>query len=431
LLSVGEQHSDLSDPLVALPENFRIYSPKIPHPNDVRATLILWPQGSISARYRQIIVKFIKEFKKSKFFKQYHKKKAIPVAFDLTDVDYYGKDEKTTKHTRGRSAAKRCHRYLTLQILCPAFRMIVDVQPIFPHSKPLGKIMKNMLRRAKREFNLKLDPIYLDRGFYQIEVLREMFAHFDRKFRLPASRTQRVKDAIVQWYQKHGYTAGTKELMMGNGRNSLKYTLIFAPLNKEEREHWRKKKNADPEHIWRDFLYFCLQKPPNQSDLQQGEEMLTLSQFFQLLSLSYKGRWGIETGYRGTKGVWGWTTSTSYNLRLWLMWNAVLLYNIWIMENFQLLQEQGIPKSYICCKKPNLEDVEYEEKRKEREKLPANKRSTNEKPRRKWIPRPIEPLRYLCDVLQIIAQRLINWITRIDNTGYDPPKYLEKIETRC
>lgn len=214
LLSIGEQHGELNDPSVDLPQQLRIYSPKMPLANDVRATLMLWPQSCISARYRRVTVRFIKEIKKSRLFKRLHQKKAIPIAFDMTEVDYYGQDEQTTMYTKGRSAAKRCHLYLTMQILCPAFRLIVDAQPIFPNSKPLGKIMKDMLRRARRNFNLKLDPIYLDRGFYQIEVLKELYTSFDRKFLLPAIRTKRVEDTIVKWHKEHGYTAGRIELVI-------------------------------------------------------------------------------------------------------------------------------------------------------------------------------------------------------------------------
>ena len=265
--------------------------------------------------------------KKETLFRALHGSKALPVAFDLTEIPYYGKENSLTMYSRGRTAAKRCYLYLTLQVMCPSFNFILDTE-LVTDKNTLAKQMKGMLRRSKRSYSLVLDPIYLDRGFYQVDVLKTLKNDFDRRILMPVTRTDRIKKAICQWKEENGYTAGTKEMLLGKGKNAQIYTLIFSPLSAKERQHWRSKKKADPTHIWNDFLYFCILAPPK--DLGDGEDGLTISEYFQILSQEYRRRWGIETGYRVTKAFLGYTTSTHFPLRYWRMWNAITLYNLWV-----------------------------------------------------------------------------------------------------
>ena len=111
-----------------------------------------------------------------------HSKKGITTAFDITEVGYYDPDDEFTMRSKGRTAAKRCNAYLSLQIVCPGFRLILDVKPIFQKPKSLGKLIADMLKRM-RKLGLKFQYIYLDRGFHQIEVLRELREHHSESLR--------------------------------------------------------------------------------------------------------------------------------------------------------------------------------------------------------------------------------------------------------
>ncbi len=401
----------------ALMKYAKTYLPTIPHPNKIRHTLSLWTPRQITTRYRGVTHQMIRQLKKSNFFLSTHGKrgrKGVAVAFDLTEKGYYGKQDQYTTYTRGRSPAKLCHSYLTLQIVCPGLRLIVDVEPVYQDRKSLAKLMKLMLTRMRRKTGLKINIIYLDRGFNQIEVLRYLNTKFRGKSLMPVTRTKRVKDAIMQWHVEQGYKAGTLEMEMGPKSKPQRYILIFAPLSKEERERWRKNPKANPDAIHNDFLYFCLQQVPTNL-LDDG---LSYQEIFKILSYRYRKRWGIETGYRVFKNIWAMTTSQSYSLRHWLMWNAVLIYNLWVMENLQLLQK---PPQYHCCEPVNQDLlVEIDEYRKLREskKYPSWSRVSTQMPKRRWIPKPIETLNGMGDLLRSIAVRQLSYL----KPGSDPPR---------
>ena len=376
----------------------------------------------INARYRKYNWKLIRKMRKSSFFQSIHgKQQKIAVAFDTTEIGYYGAEDAFTVYTKGRSPAKLCYSYLTLQIVCAGIRLILDVEPIYQDSKSLDKLMKKMLRRVKRLTGLKISTIYLDRGFYQTDILRYLKHNFTGRILMPVIRTSRVKKAIRKWYDQHGYTAGEMELVIGSKQNSLKYILIFSPLSEKERAKWRKKKKVDADNleaIHNDFLYFCLLKPP---ELLHDGIQYSYEEFFKFLSHDYRNRWGIETGNRDFKTVLAKTTSRCYSLRYWLLWNAVLIYNQWVSENLTMMEEMAVPDNYTCCKRPTLQELDEEEKLKQSRKYPGWSRVTSHIPKRPWSAKPLETLNSLCGVLRTIATRELD---RYIKNGCDPPPIL-------
>ncbi len=118
-----------------------------------------------------------------------HGKEGVTAAFDLIEVEYFGPEDKYTLHSKGRTVAKCCHSYLSLQIVCPDFRLILDVESVFKHNKPIGKLMSKMLRRLRQQLGLKSKQIYLDRGFFQVDVLAELREHYNNQTLMPAIRT--------------------------------------------------------------------------------------------------------------------------------------------------------------------------------------------------------------------------------------------------
>jgi len=406
----------LSDSNRSLQRFAKKYIPEIPHPNRVRHTLKLWSPNQINSKYREVNFKMIRQMKKGKLFQQTHgKKKGIAVAFDLTEKGYYGSKDQHTSFTKGRSPAKLCHSYLTIQMVCPGMRFILDQEPVYTDGKSLDVLMAKLLRRVKAKTGLKIATIYLDRGFYQTDILKLLRHKFSGSVLMPVIRTSRVKTAIKEWHEQHGYTAGEMTLVIGSKKKAQQYILIFAPLSEKYRVKWRKKKKADPTAIHNDFLYFCLLKSPD----QLLKEEYSYQEIFTILSEEYRRRWGIETGYRVYKDIWGRTTSQSYCLRYWLMWNAVMVYNLWVWENLELIENgEKLSVDYKCCETVSLEELEEEKKFRESKKFPSWCRVTNEFPRRKWVPIPVEPLRELCDSLKKIVVGLVSdWI----QTGCDPP----------
>lgn len=392
-------------------DKITLFDKTMPHPNNIRKTLNAWPRYQIASRFRKITKLYIKELKRSPLYKKLHGKKGkrkLAGAFDLTEVRYFGRDKSLTEHSRGRGAGYRVFLYLTLQIVCPGLTLVLDVQPIFDASK-VGKTMSKMLKRAK-VLGIDVDPLYLDRGFYNLETLEQLKSHFPKKdVILPVIRNARIKNAMQKWYNEHGYKAGEIDMYIGDEKKRMvEFKLIFRPLTKEEKakrwndnnKRWKKRPVDEDgnELAYVDFLYFCLPKPPQATQDH-------LSRFNQLLD-DYRRRWVIETGFKVTKGVWGWTTSTHYSLRFWLMWSAVLLYNTWILENVKLLNSQlyRLEDDYQCCIPGRTIN-------------PIPEINPGEYPHRPWIPQPVEPMYNLCDVVQEFARIVIQYIV----SGVDPP----------
>lgn len=380
----------------------------LPSAHFIRQTLNAWPHRTIISRYRKVIVEQIKRLKHSSFFKNSHKE-GVTIAFDITEVGYFGPQDQYTVFSKGRTVASRCHAYLSMQIVCPGFRLILDVEPVFESNKPISKLMLKMLKRM-RKLNLKFKHIYLDRGFYQVDVLAELRKHYKHELLMPAIRTSRVKKAIAEWHEKNGFKAGMLELELGKGKNVQPYILVFSPLDSEKRKRLRRKKKDAKIHDF--YLFFCLLKAPEQSSVD------TMDEVFKRLSYDYRNRWGIETGYRVAKTIWGKTTSRDYTLRLWLMWNAMMLYNLWVLENLDLIEKKGIPESYNCCDFTSLEEIKQAEQERQKKKYPGWARATRTRPVRPWRPRSMEKLVNFNRVLERVA---VNQLRIIISSGYTPP----------
>jgi len=109
------------------------------------------------------------------------------------------------------------------------------------------------------------------------------------------------------------------------------------------------------------------------------------------------------------------------------MWNAVLIYNLWVMENLGLLDKtQEVPQEYQCCEPASrglLAEIDAEKKLLQSKKYPAWSRASNEMPKRTWLPKPIETLNALGDLLKAMVVRMINNYLK---SGYDPPWQIKR-----
>ena len=112
---------------------------------------------------------------------------------------------------------------------------------MYTGGKSLDQLMKKILRRVKAKTGLKIAKIYLDRGFYQTDILKYLQHNFIGTVLMPVTRTDRVKKAIREWFDQYGYTAGEMELFMGPKNNPQKYILIFAPLSEIGRASCRER----------------------------------------------------------------------------------------------------------------------------------------------------------------------------------------------
>jgi hypothetical protein len=121
-------------------------------------------------------------------------------------------------------------------------------------------------------------------------------------------------------------------------------------------------------------------------------------------------------------------------MRVWLAWNSVILYNLWVLMNLEMLEEKGIPQDYQCCnvdiKELKRLRMEEGEKRKQliaESKLSAKKRARKQKenPLITWKPKPQFRFWEFCLQLEELAHLMIQLIYL---EGYDPPDDMDDMD---
>lgn len=428
-------------------KHLRIFDPDMPKPTHIRQTLARWPVRKIKSRFKVLNSLLIKELRSSDLYRRLHggrgkSKRKLAAAFDITEIPFSGtnKQLKTkTTGTRSKGAGGQSFCYLTLQLVCPGLRLVIGVRPIHDDSPDLGRMMTLMLRRAKRE-GISIGRIYLDRGFFQTRVLKEIKDNFSEiKTVMPVVRNSRIKNKIQEWYEENGYEAGMFDVYFGpEGKPNVWYKVIVRPKSKERRENQykntRKKQPVDEdgnELVYNDFIYFCVVRPPKELDDYSFYDV------FRQIMLEYRRRWGIETGYKQIKSLWAKTTSIHYSIRLFLVLTAFLSYNIWVLENLHMIDQSiddGMPDDYTCCHTPTNEDVEAYDYRILKSKMPKYARTTKEYPHRTWQPRPVDTTRNMCEafiyVIDFVFDRFLSEFDKLEldiEEDYDPPR-IKKIK---
>ena len=289
---LGEMQSNSSYGWNNLPEDIKTNTKNLPDPSFVRRSLKLWQPKQIRSRFRKLIKKQIKEMKPNNLTELIHGKfgdEGFSAAFDLTEVKYYGKNVENMEYidkSKKKGGSKYCFSYLTLQIICSGLSLIIDVEPIYEDSEPIGIIMVSMLKRAKRA-HLKIRNIYVDRGFYTAEILQTFNDKLSRRLLMPTKRTPIIKKTIRSIFIKKGYTEGKTVVKIKSQKtgHEQKYTMIYKPKSEADRKKLRMKQKRCEDDMNLDlidqvFFYFCLLEPP-----RRGK---TMAEVFDQVALELK-----------------------------------------------------------------------------------------------------------------------------------------------
>jgi hypothetical protein len=234
------------------------------------------------------------------------RRQAREVAIDFHDRPYYGKGEqKQELWVRGKAkdGTTRFYRGATAYVLLNGLRITLALRFVRPEHDTVS-VLDSLLTAVNKQ-GLRVACLYLDKGFDGIAVM--------------AYLTQRQQPALIACTLR-GKTGGTRALCRGTtsyltrhtfkGDHGTEFTALLAVcrvFTTAKRTH-RLKRRAE----WLLFILIHLFVSPHQARRR------------------YRRRFGIETSYRCTGQVRGWTTAKNPAYRFVLIALAFVLLNVWL-----------------------------------------------------------------------------------------------------
>jgi putative transposase len=239
---------------------------------------------------------------------------AQPVAMDLHDEAYYGKQSQATglwvrsQRTKGTS---RFYRIASAYVMVDGLRITLAVHFVRPDEDHVTVVQS--LLDCLAALRVRIATLYLDKGFASVAVMRLVAAR-----RLPTLLASPIR----------GKTGGTRALC--RGRRSYVTTHTFVERNGD----------AYPATV-AVCRVFTTAKRTGRSIRQVRWLLFVLIHLAltpQRARRTYRRRFGIESSYRCARTVHGWTTSPNPAYRFLLLALAFYLLNVWIALRWRFAQ---------------------------------------------------------------------------------------------
>jgi putative transposase len=230
---------------------------------------------------------------------------AQEVAIDYHDRPYYGKGEQR-EELWGRGKAKdgttRFYRVATAYVILKGLRVTLALHFVLPAEDTVS-VLDLLLKRVKAQ-GIRLSCLLLDKGFESVAVMEYL--------------TRQGQPALIACAVR-GTTGGTRALCQGRRSYGTQYTFQGAhgPLSASvivcRVFPTARRTGRHPRHAaWLLFVQIHLHLSPRYA------------------RHLYRGRFGIETSYRCSGRVRGWTTAKNPAYRFVLIALAFVLLNVWI-----------------------------------------------------------------------------------------------------
>ncbi len=292
--------------------------------------------------------------------------KKVNVLIDFTEHPYYGKrEDKMIKGTRAQKGTKKMRHYLGFSILSRGTHLYAGLEHV-AKSQPKIPIIIRFLDHLL-ELGFELNYVLMDREFYRAELLDEIKG-MGGNVLIPAKEFKKIKQIIEE------YLTGQK----GRVRN---YTFSTAPGSKFQffqhvnliikakkgytllgvKRAFQKNKISFKDARKRLFTIMTTEKP-------KGKK----SSWASRISLFYKRRWQIETGFSDLNRINRRWRSNHDNVRYLDMLVRLLFYNSWKMNkkpvkvhqkkegkmrNWTLVQNQDYLKQLFLLHQKKLQGV--------------------------------------------------------------------------
>jgi hypothetical protein len=228
------------------------------------------------------------------------------VAIDYHDQPYYGKTEQEAGlwvRAAAKAGTTRVYRVATAYVIVRGLRMTLAMK--FVGAKQSHKSILKFLFKRLKSLQIKVSLLYLDRGFAGVEVIKFL---------------QRLQQASILACPIRGKTGGVKALCVGRQSYLTEHTFGSSKPSKatarvalcrtyttagRSRRH---KKQAQ----WLVYILIKVEMPPKR------------------VRQKYRRRFGIESSYRCSRQVRGWTTAKNAAYRFLLIGLSFFLLNVWI-----------------------------------------------------------------------------------------------------
>jgi putative transposase len=239
---------------------------------------------------------------------------AQEVAIDYHDRPYYGKGEQKDElwvRGKAKNGTTRFYRVASAYLVLNGGRVTLALHFVLPEDETV-EVLATLLKRVKTQ-GIRLTYLLLDKGFEGIAVLEYL--------------TREGIPALIACTIR-GNTGGTRALCQGNksyctvhtfkGAHGKAFTasMIVCRVFTTARRTGRLKRRAE----WLVFIQIHLALSPRYAR--------------QL----YRSRFGVETSYRCSGRVRGWTTAKRPAYRFVLIALAFVLLNVWVHLRWRFTQ---------------------------------------------------------------------------------------------
>ena len=224
-------------------------------------------------------------------------------AIDLVLIPYHGQpdqDEREIRRGKAKQGTTHFHCYATAYVILKNKRYTLALTYVWGDEKVID-VLKRLLARLK-ELGIGVKRLFLDRGFYNVQVIRYL-------------KTQRI--SFVMPVIIRGKKGGTRGLLRQQKKSGRTTYTMRSPKNGEVTfevvfvQVYLKGKYGKHGRRWYAYAVYGVKAQP-----KQVYEM-------------YRLRFGVETSYRMMNQVRARTTSRKPALRLLLVGIAFTILNLW------------------------------------------------------------------------------------------------------
>jgi hypothetical protein len=228
------------------------------------------------------------------------------VAMDFHDRPYYGKTSQAKGlwiRAQAKDGTTHFYRIATAYVMLHDLRVTLAIHFVLPDDETVETV--EILLQQVKKCQIRIKRLFLDKGFGSIAVMTYLMLQ-----RLPAVIACTIR----------GKTGGTRALCQGRksyrtthtfqGKDGLTFTADLAVCRAFTTA--KRTKRLKSRLVWLVYILINLDLVP------------------KAVRRLYRKRFGIETSYRCSGQVRGWTTSNNPAYRFVLMALTFVLLNVWI-----------------------------------------------------------------------------------------------------
>jgi len=225
------------------------------------------------------------------------------LAIDLVLIPYHGQpdqDEREIRRGKAKQGTTHFHCYATVYVILKNKRYTLALTYVWGDEKVID-VLKRLLARLK-ELGIGVKRLFLDRGFYNVQVIRYLKTQ-DIWFVMPVIIRGKKGGTrgLLRQQKKSGRTTYTMRSPK-DGEVTFEVVFVQVYLKGKYGKHGRR---------WYAYAVYGVKAQP-----KQVYEM-------------YRLRFGVETSYRMMNQVRARTTSRKPGLRLLLVGIAFTILNLW------------------------------------------------------------------------------------------------------